>query len=138
MPTVKLKKYDSHYAGVRISTLPTISLNRGGKINLNPAALAKLGLKFGDKISLFKDENDPEQWYVGKDISDGFVTKENKGSAWFTSRSIACDLLDSLNIDHKGTVRFNLEESDLKHEKQALWSLFTRKPIYVRKGNNSD
>lgn len=127
---LKLKQFGAEHQSSRLK-LSSITISPVGRIALSDLALQETGLKIGDRISLFQDENEPTDWYFGKH-EDGIPLAEAKGGeATIQAKVIANEVLNSL--DQQTTCRFSIGVTDQKIEKNKLWSIFTRKPLLIRK-----
>ena len=77
----------------------TITLSANSASTISAAAVASIGLKAGDKISIAQDEDDERKWYIFKDPKNGFELREpvNVKSLLFNSSAtgeIACSIYD--------------------------------------------
>lgn len=55
--------------------LAKVAFGKSGTISFNAPACELMGLKAGDKISLSRDEEVPENWYLFKDKENGFEVR---------------------------------------------------------------
>jgi hypothetical protein len=76
----------------------SISFGKTGMINFSGAAIALMGLKNGDQVSLAQDDADPEKWYFFKD-PDGFTLKSTKGGLWMSHKELVTTYVGAFDAD---------------------------------------
>ena len=86
----------------------TITLSANSASTISAAAVANIGLKSGDKISIAQDEDDERKWYIFKDPKNGFELREqlNVKTLLFNSSATgkaACAIYDADVKRVKGT-----------------------------------
>ena len=82
------------------------SFMKNGVFSLNRAAVAKLKLKAGDKISIAQEKNEPRNCYIYKD-KDGFELRVHSSKGLlFANRATLVDTLESVGYDSSVTHSF--------------------------------
>lgn len=91
---------------------PTVSIcYLNGAIRLNKATVELLGLKKGDNLVFFQDEDKPADWYFKKSTCEGSVQLKAQGSLLYLyCASIARVLLRSRKIS-QDSARFYLSDA---------------------------
>lgn len=86
--------YDNH------SNIAKCSFNKRGAFILNRAAVQKLNLKPGDKISIAQEKNELRNCYIYKD-SNGFELRVHKSSKQllFSNKATLVETLESVGYD---------------------------------------
>lgn len=74
---MKLKKFDSITApSLRGNRVPGLTLPQKGASHINPLLVDLMKLKPEQRVALFQDESDPDNWYIGKDGKEGFPVRQ--------------------------------------------------------------
>ena len=73
---MKLKKFDSVTApALRSQTTPLLTLRLKGPSTINGLLTEMMKLKPEQRVALFQDESDPDNWYIAKDGKEGFSVR---------------------------------------------------------------
>lgn len=76
----------------------TLNVNRKAALALSKGAVAKLGLKLGDGITLKQDEDSPKDFYLCKDNNSPVKLRASSGdSLAFNNTAWANTILDAAN-----------------------------------------
>jgi len=110
----------------KAKSAPTVSLNfLNGRIYFNAPTVQLLGLKEGDSLAFYQDEENPKDWYFTKAKIDGSVQLRdaNKALAAFNG-GIARRILQSVGRD--GTAGFFIAEEKVEGK---YWRILTDRAI---------
>jgi len=130
---MKLKTFDRTQSKYRFIDKPAISFNSAGVIRINKCASERIGLKSGDKMKFYQDEDNPEDWYVAvvpKTDELGLrIRQSNSQIGTFCLNSIAVvkNLYESIGFRGK-TIKFQLGSEPLRDYKPLqdyLWAIIT-------------
>nr|WP_129732304.1 hypothetical protein [Parabacteroides goldsteinii] len=99
-------------AGQKTKAAPTVSVCFwNGAFRFNKATFEILGLKKGDGLVFFQDEDNPTDWYFKKSTSRGSIQLKAQGNTLYVySTSIARPLLASRKISQE-SARFYLSDA---------------------------
>ena len=122
-----MKTYNPTSTPTRVWRAPALGVtSRTGVFTLNRAAINKLDLKPGDMVQFHQDEDNPEDWYIEKVKSNGFVLREaGKNNLCFNSKPLALSIFESVAYE-KPTGRMPIGEEYI-HGKSHLWAVVTAK-----------
>ncbi len=125
---MRLKEFNSENTMVARSGSPCIGVNqKTGVFNMNKLATELMGLKNGDGITIHQDEDQPENWYIEKAKTNGFITREKKdasGGLMFNNTTLARAIAEGGGCS--GSFRLLIAGQPTKHEKRVLWGLLFR------------
>lgn len=76
---------------------------KSGVFSINKPAAAHLGLKENNQVQLLQNEDEPQNWYLEKVTSNGFVLRSSKdsGALLFNSCPMAAELRAAVNCKNK-------------------------------------
>lgn len=83
---MKLKEF-STCGRKALKGMATITFSKSGCIGLNNKTVESMGLKPGDKLVFFQDEDNPRDWYMGVGKEKGAELRLGSG----TSGSLFCN-----------------------------------------------
>lgn len=126
---MKLKKWElpePTRAGAK-SLTPAIHVSRKGRIGFNRAAVAHMGLKAKDRLSIFEDEDDKGVCYLGMD-KEGTVLRANaKGEISTQNAAMAKMILDAFAPANATSMRILVAGQPVKVGKQVFYGLIPLK-----------
>ncbi|MCU6767376.1 hypothetical protein OCV73_00165 [Barnesiella propionica] len=82
---MKLKEF-STVGRKALNGIATISFNKKGFIGINAAAAESIGIKSGERIVFFQDEDNPEDWYFDVSPDKGALLRNHT-----TGKGFACN-----------------------------------------------
>ncbi len=98
---MNLKKYDTT-TDCGIFQGPYVRITKGGIWTFNKVTAKDLGVKVGDRITIFQDEENPKDWYLHIDRSpSGFLVRDSAGQLRFSSKPSFVRMIESLGKDPK-------------------------------------
>lgn len=123
MELIEFKKYDKV-----IDVLPMMSVFTSGFIKFNKVAVKNMGLKTGSKISFFRDERNPSDWYIK--VTDNGVPLEYESTNILKLRfqNVVFEILKSFNISQN--VRLTISEHP---NEDGYYAIITRSGIENKK-----
>lgn len=111
--------------GPKAKVAPTVSIcYLNGAIRFNKATVEILGLKKGDNLVFFQDEDSPADWYFKKSTCGGSIQLRAQGNLLYVyCASIARPLLKSREISQE-SARFYLGDA---HQVcgEGYWKILT-------------
>lgn len=121
---MKLIRFDSTNSRYHQTGTATIYLSATQCSSIPKITQKEMGLKPGDGISLFQDEENPNDWYLCKDKS-GFPLRLRKcGALVFSSTYAVNKLFDSIDYRLKH-FRFPVSKKGIKHGDMTLFAIIT-------------
>lgn len=119
------------------SKTPSISLGKGGIIQLNKRAAELLELKEGDKITIAQDEDDEACWYVFKDPNHGFAlrgsydSQKQAGALLLNHKKLQTHICESLELNPDETRSFIIagQPTTMKGDKTKYWGLLVKSKV---------
>ena len=127
---MKLKrvKHETIYGS---GSVPTISMAKGGGMQLNQAAQRELHLNEGKHITFFQDEEDQKNWYVEFSGEGELKLRfyEDKGPACSSSHIAKLIKKATRNNPEKGLRA--LIGKPIKHEDTIVYPLLIKQGSYV-------
>lgn len=130
-------KYDADNSATRYNSKPTIRFASNGLISFNYAAQEAMGLKVGDTIALFQDEDEPKEWCVARD-KNGVKLREKPDS-----RGLLCNanvwhrrITEAVGIDEDKGVVFRVcatPDVVVSADKKAAkgWAIITASAVLL-------
>lgn len=114
-------------AGLKTKAAPTVSIcYLNGAIRFNKATVEILGLKKGDNLVFFQDEDKPADWYFKKSKCEGSVQLRTQGNLLYIyCASIARPILKSREIVQE-SARFYLSDAQLACG-EGYWKILPEK-----------
>jgi hypothetical protein len=113
-------------------SIAKISFGKSGTISVNAPACELMGIKAGEKISLSRDEDAPENWYLFKDKNHGFEVRggyDEKGCV-FNHRKLVETFLEAVGKPTNETIGFLIagQPTTLKGDKSGTqyWGILVR------------
>ena len=118
---------DNCLAATGATKAPSISLNpKSGKLAFNLSATEKIGLKDGSMVKFYKDQKDPECWYLEVVKEGGFkITQVDRGkyqTTDFRNKKLATEISESVSFTGKSG-KILIAGQPTKLEKRTLWGL---------------
>lgn len=112
-------------AGQKTKAAPTVSIcYLNGAIRFNRSTVEILGLKKGDSLVFFQDEDNPADWYFKKSTDGGSVQLRTQGNLLYVyCASIARPILKSRKISQE-SARFYLSDAQQVCG-QGYWKILT-------------
>lgn len=121
---MKLKQVSGE-SSQKAKAAPTVAFcYLNGAIRFNKATVELLGLKKGDNLAFFQDEDNPTAWYFTKSTNRGSIQLKAQGTMLYNySASIARVLLKSRGITQE-SARFYINEVKVEGK---YWEILTEK-----------
>jgi|688.fasta_scaffold687957_3 hypothetical protein len=120
---MNLVKYDQNNSQRVRSGKACVNFSRKGASNISKKAQEMMGLKEGDSVAIYQDNDNPADWYMAKD-KDGFQCRRNTAGLMFNSAMIANSILDCFSYEGK-SFSFLIGSEPLMQGKQELWPIIT-------------
>lgn len=123
---MKLREFNAENTRNTRSGSPAIGVNqKTGIFNCNKLAAEKLHLKNNDQVAFHQDEDAPENWYIEKVKTGGFVVRtKDEGPILFNNSALARQIGEALSIS--GSYRMLVAGEPTKVEKRNLYGLLIR------------
>lgn len=106
---------------------PFVSIHmKSGMFGINGVACEIIGLKKGDLVEVYQDEEDPENWYLAKVKEGGWTLsqKYNSTGLFFCNKQLCVLIIDSVGAElSKPGVRLPLAGEPTKLGKQTLFGI---------------
>ncbi|HEY4337340.1 MAG TPA: hypothetical protein VGM89_15625 [Puia sp.] len=88
----------------RKSVVPAIGINNFGVFCFNKAAMRLLGIAGGERVKIFKDIDEPENWYIEIVATGGFRVQKRPESRLFprfNAAEVANEIFDTVGFEGK-------------------------------------
>lgn len=83
---------------------PLITFSRG-RVNITTKAAKTIGVQAGDRVQFYQDQNNEENWFVGKVETGGYelvpMSEMSKRSLKFESSKLIRKIFDSVEYQEK-------------------------------------
>ena len=124
---MKLKEF-STIGELSASGIAAISFNKRGLICINTAAAESIGIKKGDRIAFYQDEDNPEDWYFRISTKDGALLRDNKSKKGLKCyfAIVVSEILKSTK--NKDIAKFQISTT----AEDGLYAIITRKNIRMK------
>lgn len=134
---MKLKRFDTTTTVQAREQKPCLTVNKVGVWRANSALSELLKLKKGTGVCLLQDEEEPTNWLIGVDKTNGFPVNEKDGAFYWSSSATKDELLASVETEHPAG-RMLVGEEATKHEGLTLYPILTSSLTYTpRKPRNA-
>lgn len=118
---MKLKEF-STVGGKALNSVATISFNKKGFIGISVTAAELIGIKKGDRIVFYQDEEHPEDWYFDISSEKGAILRNHTSGKGFACNYsiVAIEVLKSTK--NKDIARFQISTE----KENGIYAIITR------------
>ncbi len=112
------------YGGRGTHSVAKVIFSKNGGISLNRAAISKMKLKDGDRLTLSNDEDDPENWYLHNDPENGFKFRLNSSGQFIVHHTnLVKEFKKLAGLDDNKTYRFLIAGIPTVVAKTKYWGI---------------
>ena len=122
---MKLKEFNaSNSQSIRSGLSQGMFFGKTGLIGLNKALCAQLGVKAMDTVTLYQDEDNPDEWYIAR-TEGGFSLHAPKkdGACSFGSSETCREFCKATGLS--GTVSLRVATQPVDDEHPGLYAILT-------------